>query len=345
MKALPNIRDLARKTGLSTATVSRVLNQKPGVDAATRLRVEKAVADLSYKRRPVGRTHRLTRKAIGILYNRREDHLHLSDAVYHEMVEHLHFLLGKRGYELIPIETYWEEKNDPAVAAYLKRRISLENLQGIFIYLELHHDPLLDYLRKKTLPIVHLQKHFENPFPDPWIAFDHRSGTMEAMAHLLSLGHRKIALISGKPDAGYIQEREAGYREALEQKNIPFEGALVKRILGGSAQSGYEAMKLFLSEKKSFSAVITYNDLTALGVLRALHEKKIRVPEDVSVVGFDDAIYSRTAIPSLTTVGQDFKRMAREGVAALFDLRGGARKPTQTLLPTRLILRESTSDA
>uniref|UniRef100_UPI003D81C6A6 Ancestral LacI Transcription Factor n=1 Tax=Escherichia coli TaxID=562 RepID=UPI003D81C6A6 len=173
----------------------------------------------------------------------------------------------------------------------------------------------------------------------PTVSVDQYAGARLATEHLLDLGHRRIALITGPQDWLEARERLQGWREALAEAGLP-----PPAVLQGdwSAASGYEAARQLL-EQPDFTAIFAANDQMALGVLRALHERGLRVPDDVSVVGFDDIPESAYFHPPLTTVRQDFEELGRQAVEQLLEMIEGEEPPPPAVLPPELIVRESTA--
>ena len=174
----------------------------------------------------------------------------------------------------------------------------------------------------------------------PTVAADHRSGADEAMGHLLDLGHRKIAAIAGPPGWLATEERRRAYHEALAGIGVePVEVASDFEVAPGA-----EAAAALLDRPEPPTAIFAFNDAIAIGALRAARERGIRVPEDVSVVGFDDIVHTTLVTPPLTTVRQPLAEMGRAAIGLLLRLLDGGRPEAQHVeLPTRLVVRESTA--
>jgi LacI family transcriptional regulator len=172
------------------------------------------------------------------------------------------------------------------------------------------------------------------------VCFDNRGGAFEATTHLIDLGHRRIAFIAGVPEHRDAADRMTGYRDALEAAGIAFDRKLVAQ---GDFQEtgGFLAMNRLLDSGQAFSAIFAANDQTALGARLALYRRGIRLPDDVSLVGFDDLPVSRYATPPLTTVHQPVYVLGGMLVDAIFDLIEG--RPSRLEVPRmKLIVREST---
>ena len=177
----------------------------------------------------------------------------------------------------------------------------------------------------------------------PSVAAAHRSGADQAMGHLLALGHRRIGAITGPPGWVATEERLAGYQAALTAAGIAPDPDLVVASDYEFAP-GAEAAAVLLDVPKPPTAIFAFNDAIALGVLRAAYDRGLRVPDDVSVVGFDDIKYATIVSPALTTVRQPLAEMGRNGVSLLLRLMENPRHVNRRIeLPTRLVVRESTA--
>jgi LacI family transcriptional regulator len=177
----------------------------------------------------------------------------------------------------------------------------------------------------------------------PSVAAAHRSGADQAMEHLLGLGHRRIGAITGPPGWVATEERLAGYQAALTAAGIAPEPGL-DVASDYEFAPGAEAARVLLDLPKPPTAIFAFNDAIALGVLRAAYERGVRVPDDLSVVGFDDIKYATIVSPALTTVRQPLAEMGRNGVSLLLRLMEDPRHVNRRIeLPTRLVVRESTA--
>lgn len=213
----------------------------------------------------------------------------------------------------------------------------------------------LDDLRRRNIPVVVL--HFRSPDPAiPAIRIDNEAGTYLATRHLLRLGHRHIAHVTGtipdlpddevpaeRPLAPTSLDRYRGYRRALRETGVAFEGSWLAQDRIATPAAGKQLVRALLARAgRRPTAIVCYNDQMAFGALRALHEMGLRVPGDMAVVGFDGLAFGSYITPTLTTV--DFPRgtMGRSAVEALFAQFDGRRlDPVEQVLPVELIVRES----
>jgi LacI family transcriptional regulator len=190
-----------------------------------------------------------------------------------------------------------------------------------------------------SIPVVVTGRHLLAPNLFG-IDFDNVEGACLAVRHLYALGHQRVAFISGPLDHSDAVQRVAGFRSELQRKNMPFEEALI--VTSDFQESGgFRAMNQLLETHQSFTAVIAANDQMAYGARLALYRAGIRVPEDVSIVGFDDLPHSAFTLPPLTTVRQSIYEVGSSAARALFELIEG-RTPAPIQIPAELVVREST---
>ncbi len=171
---------------------------------------------------------------------------------------------------------------------------------------------------------------------------DNQGGARLALEHLLQLGHRQIAMITGPSVEDCVLERNEGYAAVLRAAGLAFDARYVAQG-DWSASSGYEAVKSWLAQGLPFTAIFAQNDRMAIGAIRALHEQGLRVPEDVSIVGFDDMPLAAYFDPPLTTIRQDMQAIGREAARLLLQAFEGSQCATQILIPPQLVIRKSTT--
>jgi DNA-binding LacI/PurR family transcriptional regulator len=291
--ARPNIKDVAERGGVSYKTVSRVVNRHPDVNPATRLRVEMAVAELGYQPDPAARSLRRGRvQALRLLLVRRYERF-LTEPFLDEVVSGIVDQSTRAGYALM-LEVVGPRDTDSPGLHSAERRVDATLLiDGRRL------SPLLPPPDRVAAPWVVLPTR---PARDDvgWVYADFRGGAVQVVNHLLGLGHRRIAHLTGRltlPE----RDRLTGYRLALEAAGIRIDPQLVVAA-GHLRHHGYAAMEKLLARTADFTAVFAVNDLTALGAMECLQRRGIRVPEDVSIAGFDDIYLARYAAPPLTTL-------------------------------------------
>ncbi|VXB38709.1 LacI family DNA-binding transcriptional regulator [Aeromicrobium sp. 9AM] len=321
--------DVAKRAGVSSQTVSRVSNGHPGVIPATREVVQAAMRELGYRPNSAARALKWgSFRTIGVIL------FSLANVGNSKTLEGIAAEATARGYgiTLIPVAM-------PTEAAVIGAFGRLEELavDAVIVIMEIH---LLDAATvglPPGAPVVVVDSNAGDRYPV--VDTDQSRGGQLAVEHLLSLGHETVWHVAGPEESFASERRLAAWRETLTAA-----GKDVPRVLRGdwSAESGYAAGKELLAEE-SVTAVFVANDQMALGLMNALHEGGRRVPEDVSVVGFDDLPDSAAYLPPLTTIHQDFAEVGRLCVeGALDQVDNGASQPGVTLVPTRLVVRAST---
>lgn len=324
--------DVARVAGVSSQTVSRVSNGFPGVNEETRERVRAAMKELGY--RPNSAARALKRgdfRTIGVIT------FTLSTTGNMRTLEAIATSAAHEGYAvtLLPVAVPTQDEVRGAFS-----RLGELAVDAVIVIMEVH---LLDSARLSLPPHVKVVVA-DSDAGDRYavVDTDQAGGTRDAVRHLLDLGHRTVWHLAGPSESYAAQRRTDAWRTALEDA-----GRAVPPPVRGdwSAESGYRA-GLRLAEQADCTAVFAANDQMALGLLRALDERGRKVPEDVSVIGFDDIPDSGSYQPPLTTVHQDFAEVGRRCVqSALRQVRESEAERGTTLVPTRLVVRESTGAA
>lgn len=322
--------DVARLAGVSSQTVSRVSTGHPGVVTATRHQVLAAMKELGYRPNSAARALKLGEfRTIGVIL------FTLSSTGNSRTVEAIADQAAQEGYAItiIPVAV-------PTQSGVLGAFTRLGELavDGVIIIMENH---LLDDQRVTVPPGVHVVV-VDSDAGDRYtvVDTDQADGARQAVRHLLDLGHRTVWHLTGPTESFASQRRAAAWRAVLTESGRPIPPGYHG---DWSASSGYAA-GLTLAEEPSCTAVFAANDQMALGLLRAFHERGRTVPGDISVVGFDDIPDAGSFIPPLTTVHQDFAEVGRRCVqAVLQQIRHGSSGPGTTLVPTRMIVRQSTA--
>jgi DNA-binding LacI/PurR family transcriptional regulator len=319
--------DVAEIAGVSAQTVSRVVNGSPRVDPATRARVEAAMASSGYRIHRAARALRTGRTGtIGAVVAT------LATAGNSLMLEAVTDAASARGYDVALVAT----GDEPVAAAF--ERLRDQGVDGVVVVNE-----AAALARAAELPPGLRCVVVDSPPDDRYIGVetDHAGGAVAATRHLLELGHPSVAHIAGPASSYAAAERERGWRETLAAAGRPVSEPVRGRW---TSASGYDAALELCARQEPVTAVFVANDQMALGALRALSEQGRRVPEDVSVVGFDDVADAANYRPPLTTVRQHFDRLGEEAVAALLSgAEPEAGHPHRAVIPTTLVTRSSTA--
>ncbi len=326
-----DIRDIARLAGVSTATVSKVLNNYTEVSDATKARILKIVEEVGYI--PNSSARALSTKRtwlIGIVYS---EHLHigLEHNYFSGVLEAFKSEVESLGYDVVFISG--------KDIGYLKR-CQVRNVDGVFVVTADMMDTGLTELFDSKIKCVTTDVPYKSI---PLVYSDNRQGSILAIDHLIQLGHRRIAHIAGPLTTIAGQERLDGYRQGLVNAGIEFDASLVIEAAEYDSNSGYECMKKLLKLPQRPTAVYVMCDLTALGVIHAINECGLKVGEDISVVGFDDIELASHIHPALTTVKQDRKAIGKALAQILNKSINHEKVDVRTLIDTELVVRESTT--
>lgn len=325
--------DVAEHIGVSIKTVSRVINQEPNVAAATRTKVLAAVESLGYVPNLAARELASQRSfTIGLLLGRALGE-YLS-----QITQKILELSTQKGYTvLIANYTPFAEPSRRALDDLIRRK----SVAGLIVTPPCDNDSvLLERLQAANLPFVRLTPA-NLDLPLPYVAADDHYGAYRMTAYLLALGHRRIGFIAGDAHYHASLERFEGYRAALQEHQIPFEPALV-RTGHFTFMGGVQAGKELLSCVPAPTAIFASNDESAAGALTAAHTLGYKVPEALSIVGFDDFPLAQKTWPALTTVCQpmdEISSLATQMLLALIEQQ--APEQLRVRVPTSLVVRAS----
>jgi LacI family transcriptional regulator len=328
----PNVtlEEIARAAGVSPSTVSRILNGTVRVSSAKRQAVEQAIAQFRYRPNVLARSLASGRTdTIGVLTQT------VSSPFYAEWLRAIEDALQEPGFTPVFVSSRWSlEEERSRIEEFIDRRVD-----GIIIlHGQLDASCLAAYSRQT--PLVVLGRSLEDSPELVGFPIDNVQGAFDATQHLIAQGHRQIAFIAGPASHTDALERLAGYRMALEEAGIGFDAVRVEQ--GDFLETGgVTAMERLFERGVEFTAVFCANDQTAYGARLVLYRRGLRVPEDVSIVGFDDVPTSQYATPPLTTVRQPIYELGRQAAEAIVKL---IRKEPVTLsaAPLSLVVRETT---
>ena len=334
-RARPTIYDVARLAGVSPSTVSRMLNGKGQFAPATRTAIEQAVEQLRYRPNTIARSLRTkSTQTIAFLLP------YMPDPFFVSLIGGIQQHALNHDYAILLCVT----EGDPEREERYLHLLQAKQVDGALI-----DGPVLPATRvarfvEDGFPIVCVDRDVDLPSV-PLVQVDNRLGARRATEHLLSLGHQRIAHVSGSElqRLRHSRERLAGYREALAAAGVREDPRLV--ATGDyTEEGGRGATRALLDAGAEFSAVFAANDLSAIGAMRALAERGRRVPKDVSVVGFDDVHISAFINPPLTTVHQPAAEIAQRATELLIALIHGREVAERRhVLEPRLVVRASTS--
>jgi len=328
-KRTTTIRDIAKIAHVSIATVSRVINNDPSVRERNRKAVENVLREINYEINPI-KTNKLKRpQKIGVVIPE------ITNPYFSILIRGISNAAMVQGLEVILCNS---DKDPHAEDEYLRRLIK-NNINGI-IYTPFteHINPIILNLIKEKFPLIFLDRDL-NRNDICTVTSDNEEGAYQAITYLLNLGHRRIVYIEGPPYYSTTINRTAGFRRGLYEASLREEENMVLQS-DTSFESAYKETLSFIDRKLHFTAIFASNDLMAIGAWKAVEEKGMHVPEDVSIIGYDDIPIS--SIMSLTTIAQPGYEAGRNALMILFDLMVGRREPPQRiLLRDSLIIRKS----
>lgn len=320
---------VAEKAGVSPSTVSRILNGTAKVSDEKRALVESIIEELGFRPDPTARSLAGGRTmSIGVLTQ------FIDSPFYGEALRGIEDVLHQAQYAPLFVSGHWNQEEEGARLGLLQDR----KVDGIIVLTGKLPDSILVDLAKRLPVVVTGRKLWAtNLFS---IDFDNQEGAGLAVRHLHALGHQNVAFISGPLDHPDAEQRLSGYRAELARREMNLDDALV--VFSDFQESGgFRAMNQLLEARVNFSAVIAANDQMAYGARLALYRAGLRVPEDVSLVGFDDLPHSAFTLPPLTTVRQSVYEIGALAAQAMLDLLNKKIPPEKTI-GAEIVVREST---
>lgn len=320
---------VADEAGVSLSTVSKVLNGRGDVAAATRTRVESLLEEHGYRRRAPAPPEA---PLIELVFHE------LESAWSMELIRGVEDVASEIGASVVLTKSGTRHAPAPAWVDSMLRRRPL----GVVLVFSTLPEEYARKLRSRAIPYV-IVDPAGDPEPEvPAVGSANWSGGVAATQHLLDHGHRRIAIITGPPDMMCSVARLAGYRSALQLAGIEPDPALI-RFGDFHVEGGHKHAAELLDTPDRPTAIFAGSDLQALGVLEAARMRGLRVPTDLSVVGYDDIPVARWSSPALTTIHQPLVRMGQEAARLVLRLRQGDASATRMDLGVHLIVRDSTA--
>ncbi|MFW5985865.1 MAG: LacI family DNA-binding transcriptional regulator [Halanaerobiales bacterium] len=328
---MATIRDVAEKADVSIATVSRVLNDQISVSPDTRKKVQIAIKELDYQPNYLGRNLRRaeTKMILVILQN-------ISNPFYSKVVRGIEEMGHRQEYNIMICNTDSDPERERTYLELLVNRL----VDGVILM-----EPEIDGFElsqiSKNYPVVQCCEYKEE-LDVSHVSIDNVAAGYTAVNHVLSLGHTRIGMISGYNRLLSAKQREEGYKKALEEAGIDYDPGLIK--LGSYGYTGgLRAAKELLAMKDRPTAIFAISDITAIGAIKAIKEKGLKVPDDMAVVGFDNTSIASMYEPGLTTISQPRFDMGKIAMKVLLKLiKSEENEPESIYLEHELIIREST---
>lgn len=328
------IRDVAARAGVSHQTVSRVINNSERVQEKTRKKVEAAIKELGYQPNAIARYMAKGRTKTLACFSP-----NLTDYTYARIIEGAEFEARQAGYFLMTASA----PNTETFSTLVEQLVASRRTEGLLM-INPYVDDRYNQLPQDS-PVVYVGARSSQSTINSMdsVFLDDEEAGQIATQHLLGLGHRDVALITGPMVEDCSIDRLAGYETVLHSAGIEFDPSLVKEG-DWSASTGYDAVIELLAKNVKFSAIFAQNDRMAVGAIKALKEAGRQIPDDVSVVGFDDMPLASYYDTPLTTIRQDTFRMGQEAAKLLIRAIETPEKPHRHLsMPVELVLRKSTA--
>jgi len=329
------IKDVAKLAGVSTTTVSYVINKTGFLTEQTRARVLKAINELDYRPNIVARSLRSKKTGtVGLIL------CDLMNPFFAEVLQGIETYLGKKRYNIIVTDTdYNIDKEKQSIEMFYSKRVD-----GVIFVPGGDNDEHLRFLTEQDIPVVLLDKRVESLNVDV-VLVNNVEGSKQLIEHLISLGHERIGIITGPLNSTTGKERLEGYLKALRNHSIPEDRDLIK-IGDFKKQSGYLLTLELFSLASPPTVIFACNNLLGLGAMEALKEREIRIPEEIGLVIFDDLPWFKYVDPPLTVVAQPSFRLGETAAQLLVNqIRKKRKKPKKVILDVELRIRQSAGEA
>ncbi len=327
-----NLKLLGQHLGLSPSTISFVLNDTPGrsIPEATRERVRQAAAEFNYHPSMIARTLRGQRmQTVGIMLPE------LGEGYHSRVIGGIGDMLMERQYFYFTVQ----HRHKPKLIAAYPHLLQARGVDGV-IAIDTHLTAPL------PLPAVLIAGHTELPDITN-VMLDHELAAKLALEHLYGLGHRRIVFMKGQSFSTDTELRWQATLRVAQELGLPIDRKLIVQLTmdSSSPEISYPRIHELLNQHRDFTAILCFNDVSAMGSIRALHDAGLRVPEDVSVMGFDDIQSASFHVPSITTIRQPLQTMGSTAASALLGKLAGETLPDILWIEPELIVRESTGAA
>jgi DNA-binding LacI/PurR family transcriptional regulator len=327
-----SIKDIARAAGVSHSTVSRALRDSPLVNPRTAEAIRRIAQECGYRPSAAARSLVTQRTfTVGVVVT------NISDPFVAGVVGGIEDASSERGFSVFLANSNADPDQEVRVVHSFEER----RVDGIVVTSSRVGALYVPLLARREIPIVLLNNQHPSQFAHS-VMIDNVAGSRDGTSHLLALGHRRIAYLGDRFGHQSDTERLEGYRAALARERIRVDPRLV--VHGdGKPEGAIEPIRQLLGLATRPTAIVCYNDMSALGAMRELRSAGLRVPDDVSLVGFDDLYISQYLEPPLTTIRQPMRQMGRLAMETLVGLLAGVRSRRRVTVPGELIVRGSTA--
>ncbi|MBQ8387621.1 MAG: LacI family DNA-binding transcriptional regulator [Clostridia bacterium] len=327
------LQDIARETGYSVNTVSHALSGKTDISESTRQKIKEAADRLGYVGNYAASSMR-TGKSMTVAIIVPDIKNPFFSVVVHEMEQ---YFFG-RGYTV----TVFGTDESAELEREAIKACRLRNMDGIIICPTQKSRTNISMLRELGVPYLLVSRHFDS-FEDPFVGTDDLKGGYMATRHLIELGHRRIAFFNADQRISCSRDRAQGYRSALADADVEYDPSLIFYLSTTTQINSFAAVEQFFTDHPDCTAVVAFNDIIAFQVINFLHRSGRRVPEDISVIGFDNICDDFIFPLPLTSVSTSKKAMSRWAARMLCDMMRGEAGQHHAVLNSQLLVRETTA--
>lgn len=325
------IKDVARLAGVSISTVSRVINNSKPVSPEVRRRVMKVIEETGYKPNDIARTL-VTKKSylIGVIVT------NLANSYVAEMVRGIEEVGKMYNYDILLCSSYGDKSTELKYLQLLNRK----QVEGIIFISDNLNDEIKERISEYKIPFIYLSRHsMEEKYPT--VTIDNYLAAYEMTQYLISLGHQNIAYVADGIEPSNLEKIKIdGYKNALKENGIDKE--IIYNAKGGKDEDGYNIAKDILNHDKDITAVFCSHDELAIGIINYFYDNDIKVPEDISVVGYGDIKFASMLRPKLTTVKEPFYDMGAVAIRMIIkEIMGEKIKERKINLPFHIEVRNS----
>ncbi len=331
---MPTVKDVAEKANVSIATVSRVINNLGGYSEATKEKILKIIDEMGYEANALARgLATKSSRVLGVLMPS------VVTSVLGEVLNGIEEIAQENGYSVMTCNT---GENGVRSLEYLKILAS-NRVAGIIYISAPFHDECYKVIKSMKLPCI-LALTISYKYQIPYVKIDERQAAYSATKYLIEKGHKNIALISSKPEDSITGlPRIEGYKQALSDFGLEINNKLIKHG-NSSYESGNLCMEQLLDSGEKFTAVFAVSDDMAVGAMNTAHMRNIKVPDEISVIGFDDSPISRMTLPHLTTVAQPLHDIGRRSAEKLLEIIKDNKTVENSILMHKIIERDTVRD-
>jgi len=332
------IKDIAKQAGVSHSTVSRALHGSSLISDKTAERIRRVAVEMGYFPSAAARSLKTNRShALGVIVST------IDDPFFSEVLQGIEEIAQERGYSLLMAASQRDPEREQAIVQDMRER----HVDGLIICSTSFNTEQRCKLLEFGIPIVMVNNQAAEEYRYS-IYHDDVDGSRQVVRHLIELGHRRIAYLGNTLSGRTTLDRLAGFRQEMNAAGLTVSAKYIHEVPGGRPEDGIAALENFLPLPQRPTAIFCFNDMLAIGVLNGLHNAGIRVPEDISVVGFYHIVFSAYTNPPLTTLDQPKRYIGAEAarlILGLLDSAKGNETPEQEILNLkgRLLVRQSTT--